>query len=45
MNRTRITFDSKAMGGKSCICDMRVTVGAIIGLVKVQELDTSSAEK
>lgn len=30
---TRITFDSNVMGGKPCIRGLRVTVGAIIGLV------------
>ena len=29
---TRITFDSKIMGGKPCIRGMRVTVGMIVGL-------------
>ena len=29
----RITFDPAVMGGKPCIRDMRVTVGAIIGLL------------
>lgn len=32
-NLTRITFDSKIMGGKACIRGMRVTVGAIVGLI------------
>ena len=30
---TRITFDPDVMGGKPCIRGMRVTVGAIVGLV------------
>ncbi|MBA4120959.1 MAG: DUF433 domain-containing protein [Acidobacteria bacterium] len=30
---TRITFDSKIMGGKPCIRGMRVTVGMIVGLI------------
>ena len=30
---TRITFDSKIMGGKPCIRGMRVTVGMIVGLM------------
>ncbi len=30
---TRITRDSRMMGGKPCICGMRVTVGTIVGLV------------
>ncbi len=30
---TRITFNSKVMGGKPCIRGMRVTVGTIVGLV------------
>lgn len=32
-NLTRITFDSKIMGGKACIRGMRVTVGTIVGLI------------
>ena len=30
---TRITFNPEVMGGKPCIRGMRVTVGAIVGLV------------
>lgn len=30
---TRITFNPAVMGGKPCIRGMRVTVGAIVGLV------------
>ena len=30
---TRITCDSRIMGGKPCIRGMRVTVGTIVGLV------------
>lgn len=30
---SRITFDMKVMGGKPCIRGLRVTVGAIVGLV------------
>lgn len=30
---TRITRDPRQMGGKPCIRGMRVTVGAIVGLV------------
>ena len=30
---TRITCDSRMMGGKPCIRGMRVTVGTIVGLV------------
>ena len=30
---TRITRDSRTMGGKPCIRGMRVTVGAIVGLI------------
>ena len=30
---TRITFDADVMGGKPCIRGLRVTVGAIVGLV------------
>lgn len=29
----RITLDPKVMGGKPCIRGMRVTVGAIVGLI------------
>ena len=29
----RITFDPRVMGGKPCIRGMRVTVGAIVGLL------------
>ncbi len=29
----RITFNQKVMGGKPCIRGLRVTVGAIVGLV------------
>ena len=29
----RITFDPEVMGGKPCIRGLRVTVGAIVGLV------------
>jgi len=32
-NLSRITFDPQVMGGKPCIRGMRVTVGAIVGLV------------
>ena len=34
-NLTRITFDANVMGGKPCIRGLRVTVGAIVGLVAV----------
>lgn len=30
---TRITFDPAVMGGKPCIRGLRVTVGAVVGLV------------
>lgn len=30
---SRITFDSKVMGGKPCLRGMRVTVGTIVGLI------------
>jgi len=33
MQLTRITFDPQVMGGKPCIRGLRVTVGAIVGLV------------
>ena len=33
MELARITFDPHVMGGKPCIRGMRVTVGAIVGLV------------
>jgi uncharacterized protein (DUF433 family) len=29
----RITRDPRVMGGKPCICGMRVTVGMVVGLV------------
>ena len=32
-NLIRITFNPQVMGGKPCIRGMRVTVGAIVGLV------------
>jgi uncharacterized protein (DUF433 family) len=32
-NLARIAFDPQVMGGKPCIRGMRVTVGAIVGLV------------
>jgi uncharacterized protein (DUF433 family) len=32
-NLMRITFDPNVMGGKPCIRGLRVTVGAIVGLV------------
>jgi uncharacterized protein (DUF433 family) len=32
-NLNRITFNPEVMGGKPCIRGMRVTVGAIVGLV------------
>lgn len=30
---TRITFNPEVMGGKPCIRGMRITVGAIVGLM------------
>ncbi|MCA9870364.1 MAG: DUF433 domain-containing protein [Anaerolineae bacterium] len=33
MQQPRITFDPNVMGGKPCIRGLRVTVGAIVGLV------------
>jgi uncharacterized protein (DUF433 family) len=33
-NLTRITFNPEVMGGKPCIRGMRVTVGAIVGLIR-----------
>ena len=30
---SRITFDPRVMGGKPCLRGLRVTVGAIVGLV------------
>ncbi len=33
INLTRITFDPNVMGGRPCIRGLRVTVGAIVGLV------------
>ena len=35
-NLTRITFDSKIMGGKACIRGMRVTVGTVVGLIALE---------
>ena len=35
---TRITFDPDVMGGKPCIRGMRVTVGAIVGLIAAGHL-------
>lgn len=32
-NLTRVIFDSKIMGGKPCIGEMRVTVEMIVGLI------------
>lgn len=32
-NLTRITFNSKIMGGKPCLRGMRVTIGTVIGLI------------
>ncbi len=32
---TRITFNPKVMGGKPCIRGLRVTVGAVVGLIAV----------
>lgn len=32
-NFSRITFDPQVMGGKPCIRGMRVTVGALVGLI------------
>lgn len=29
----RITFDAEVMGGKPCLRGLRVTVGAVVGLV------------
>jgi uncharacterized protein (DUF433 family) len=29
----RITFNPNVMGGKACICGMRVTVGAVVSMV------------
>lgn len=36
----RITFDPAAMGGKPCIRGMRVTAGAIIGLLASGRTET-----
>ena len=30
---TRITLDPTVMGGKPCICGLRVTVGLVVGLL------------
>ncbi len=32
-NLDRVTFDPKVMGGRPCLCGLRVTVGTIVGLV------------
>ena len=32
-NLSRITIDPQVMGGKPCISGMRVTVGAVVGLI------------
>jgi len=32
-NLNRITFDTDVMGGRPCLHGMRITVGAIVGLV------------
>jgi uncharacterized protein (DUF433 family) len=32
-NLSRITIDPQVMGGKPCIRGMRVTVGAVVGLI------------
>ena len=38
MNKlSRITFDPGVMGGKPCIRGLRVTVGAIIGLLAAEK--------
>ena len=29
----RITFNQNVMGGKACICGMRVTVSLVVGLI------------
>ena len=29
----RITVDPEVMGGKACICGLRVTVGTVVGLL------------
>ena len=36
----RITFDPRIMGGRACICGMRIMVGVIVG----QIADGASAE-
>ncbi|MCU0338801.1 MAG: DUF433 domain-containing protein [Spirosomaceae bacterium] len=33
MHINRITFDPQVMGGKPCIRGLRVTVGAVVGLL------------
>ena len=30
---TRISLDPSVMGGKACICGLRVTVGTVVGLL------------
>lgn len=39
-NLARITFDPAVMGGKPCIRGMRVTVGAIVGLLAAGRTET-----
>ena len=33
MHLDRITFNVNVMGGKPCLCGMRVTVGTVVGLL------------
>lgn len=41
---TRITLDPQVMGGKPCIRGMRVTVGAIVGLMAAGHSTTDILE-
>lgn len=40
----RITFDARTMGGKPCLRGLRVTVGAIVGLVASKYTDEEILE-
>ena len=40
----RITIDPAVMGGKPCLCGMRVTVGAVLGLPETGRSDAEILE-
>ena len=40
MKLTRITFNPDVMGGKPCPRDLRVTVGAVVGLFAARHTET-----